>query len=129
GDGDGDVGLARAVDGVIADLLQGPLRHPDLRALDLVALLLQSLDDIVIGHRAEQASVDARLLGDLQLEAVELGAALLRLGELLGLRLLQLGAPRLEGLQVLLRRALRLAMWNLVVSRVTVLVTLDIDTL
>src|SRR3979490_2338929 len=98
--------MQRDLDRVIADLLQRPLRHPDLRALDLVALLLQSLDDVVIGHRAEQASVDARLLRDLQLEAVELRAALLRLGGVYGYGLLQLGAPRLEGLQVVLRRAL-----------------------
>src|SRR6266446_9619053 len=104
--------MQRDLDGVIADLLQRPLRHPDLRALNLVALLLQSLDDVVIGHRAEQASVDSRLLRDLQLEALKLRAALLRLGELFGLRLLQLGALRLESLQVLLRRALRLAVRN-----------------
>ena len=64
---------------------------------------LQRLDDVVVGDRAEQAPVGPGLLRDLQGEAVELRAALLRLGELLGLRLLQLGAPRLERLQVLLR--------------------------
>src|SRR5438094_8134737 len=94
--------MERDLDGVIADLLQRPLRHPDLRALDLVALLLQSLDDVVIGHRAEQASVDARLLRNLQFEALYLRAALLRLGDLLRLRLLQLCVSRLDSITVVL---------------------------
>jgi hypothetical protein len=34
-----------------------------------VALLLQRLDDVVVGDRAEEAPVDAGLLGDLELEA------------------------------------------------------------
>ena len=57
GDRDGDVGVQRDLDREVAHLLERPLRHADLRALDLVALLLQRFDDVVVGDRAEQAPV------------------------------------------------------------------------
>jgi len=106
---------------VLADLFQRSLRHADVGALDLVALLLQRLDDVVVGDRAEQAAVGARLLRDLDRQAVELRAALLRLGEDVGLRLFQLGAARLERLQVVGRGALRLAVRDEEVAGVAVL--------
>src|SRR5689334_3998752 len=65
-DGDGDVGMQRDLDRVLADLLERSLRHAHVGALHLVPLLLQRLDDVVVGHRAEQAPVGARLLRDLQ---------------------------------------------------------------
>ena len=78
----------------------GPCGRRIIGALDLEALRLQRLDDVVVGDRAEQAPVDAGLLRDLHRQAVELGAAFLRLGQRVGLRLLQLGAARLERGQV-----------------------------
>jgi len=85
-DGRGDVGVQRDLDREVADLLERPLRHAHVGTLDFVALFLQRFDDVVVGDRAEEASVGP-LLRDLQREAVELGAALLRFLQRLGLRL------------------------------------------
>src|SRR6476661_3186622 len=86
-----------------------------------MALLLERLHDVVVGDRAEQAPVDARLLADLELQVLELRRALLRLRQRLVLRLLQLGAAALEMLDVLRGGALRLAMRDEVVASEAVL--------
>src|SRR3954468_3051350 len=77
-DGDRDVGMQRDLDREVAHLLERSLRHPHVRALDLVALFFQRLDDVVVGDRAEQATVRAGLLRDLEREAFQLLAAALR---------------------------------------------------
>src|ERR1043165_6963043 len=71
-DGDGHIGMQRDLQRDLADLLERPLRHADHRPLDLVALLLQLLDDVVVGDRAEQAAVRAGLLRDLDRQTLEL---------------------------------------------------------
>src|SRR5438128_2741733 len=86
-----------------------------------MALLLQRLNDVVVGDRAEEAPIRTRLLRNLDRQAVELGAALLRLGERLRLRLLELGALRLESLEVGFSRALCLAVRDEEVAREAVL--------
>jgi hypothetical protein len=110
---DSHIGVQSDLQRVLADLLQRALRHADVGPLDLVALLLQRLDDVVVGDRAEQAAVGASLLRDLDGQPVELRAALLRLGEDVGLGLLQVGAARFERLQVVARRALPCGMRKL----------------
>ena len=105
------------VERVIADLLERPRRHANHRLFDRVPLRLQGIDDIDVGHRAEEPPVHAGLLRDLHRHALELGAALLRLRELLGRGLLELGALLLEQLQVLGRGALRLALRDQEVAR------------
>jgi len=67
---------------VIANLLQRSRRHPDRRLLDGEAVLLQRLDDVDVGDRAEQPAVDARLLRHLDGEALELLGDLARACEL-----------------------------------------------
>src|SRR5437764_13737160 len=78
-DGGGDVGVQRDLDREIADLLERALRHAHVGALDLVALCLQRLDDVVVRDRAEATAVRPRLLRDLPGQAFELCATLLRL--------------------------------------------------
>src|SRR5919198_4378406 len=121
GDRDGDVGVQRDLDREVAHLLERPLRHAHVGALDLVALALQRLHDVVVRDRAEEPPIGARLLRDLERKPVELGAALLCLGERPGLRFLELGAARFERFQVRLVRALRLALRDEVVAREAVL--------
>ena len=98
------------------------LRHADLQALDLVALLLERFHDVVVGDRAEQTAVGPRLLRDLDLQALELGGALLRLRQGFGLRL---SPARRGGASKCLMfsggGALRLALRDEEVARVAVL--------
>ena len=86
-----------------------------------MALGLQRLDDVVVRDRAEEAPIGARLLRDLQREPLELGAALLRFSERLGLRFLEVHAARFKGFEVRLGRALRLALRDEVVAGEAVL--------
>src|SRR5438046_1506787 len=71
-DVDYDVGVQRDGDGMIPYRFQPPLRQADHRALDLEPLPLERLDDVEIRDRAEQVSVDACLLGDLDHETLQL---------------------------------------------------------
>src|ERR1043165_3355004 len=121
GDRHRHVGVQHDLDRELAHLLERPLRHAHLRALDVVPLLLERLDDVVVGDRAEETSVDARLLADLELQVLELRRAFLRLGQGLVLRLLHPGAAPLEVLDVLGRGALRLAVRDEIVAREAVL--------
>ena len=72
GDRDGDVRVQRDLDREVPHLLERPLRHAHVGALDLVALGLQRLDDVVVRDRAEEAPIGARLLRDLQREPLEI---------------------------------------------------------
>ena len=85
-----DIAVQREREVVIPDRLERPLRQPDRGALDLVSEALQRLGDVVRRDRAEQPAVDAGLARDLDREAVDLRAALLRRGEGVGLGRLSL---------------------------------------
>jgi hypothetical protein len=54
--------VKRDFDGKLADLLERPLRHAHLRALHFVAVLLQRLDDVLVGDGPEKAPVRTGLL-------------------------------------------------------------------
>src|SRR4051812_43776931 len=84
----------------LADVLERAGGHANLRLLHLQALLAERLGDVRVGDGAEQATVDASLLRDLDLHAFELGAALLCGGQLLVGLLLEIGAAALELLEV-----------------------------
>src|SRR5712692_3233263 len=120
-DMDNDVGVQRDRDGMISYRFQRPLRQADHRALDLEPLALERLDDVEIRDRAEQVSVDACLLGDLDHEAFELCAFFLRRRKGLRLSPLKLGALFLELREAFRRRPLRLALGQKVVAGVSVL--------
>jgi hypothetical protein len=76
---------------------------------------VQRFGDVEVGHRAEQAAVHTRLLGDVHGAAVHLLAQRLRGGELLGGGLLELGALGFEFLDrgSVARRAARVGIRKL----------------
>lgn len=85
---------------VLADGLQLAIGHAHLGLFDAFETgLFQTFGDVGVGHRAEQAAVDASLLDDLQLVAVDALTQGLGGGQLLGLDLFQFGAARFEFLQ------------------------------
>src|SRR6267154_375236 len=116
-----DVGVQRDRDRMVSDGFQRPLRQADHRALDLEPLRFQRLDDIEIGDRAEQVSVDACLLRDLDHKALQLGSLFLRRRKSLGLGGLELRAFFLEFGEAFGRCPLRLALGQKIVAGVSVL--------
>lgn len=88
------------LDREFANGLELAIGQTHLRLLDAFETgLLQTFGDVGVGDRAEQATVDAGLLGDLQLEAVDALAQGLGSGQLLGLDLFQFSAAGFEFLQ------------------------------
>jgi hypothetical protein len=115
------VGVQCDRDGMITYRFQRTLRQADHRALDLEPLPLERLDDVEIRDRAEQVSVGARLLGDLDHETLELCALFLGRRKGLRLSLFKLGALFLELGEAFRRRPLRLALRQKIVAGVSVL--------
>ena len=94
-----DVGVQSDLDRVLADGLQVAVGQADLGLFDREVSLLQTFGDVAVGHGTEQTAVDASLLDDLQLVAVQALAQGLGSGQLLGLQLFQFSAAGFEFLQ------------------------------
>src|SRR5690606_37421077 len=120
GDGDQDVHVAVQVqlDVVIADHADRPFRQPYLAALDLDAERRHRLGNVHGPDRAEQLALRARLGLDADRQALELLRACLRGRELLRRPPLELGAALLELGDVLRRRDRRLALRDQIIARV-----------
>src|SRR5690606_9569120 len=116
-----DVGVQHNLGGEVAHSLDGAVGQADLRLLDAFeAVGGKPGGDVHGGDRAEQATVDACLLRQLQGQAIELGAGGFGGGQLLGLGLFDLGAAGLELFEGRIRGAAGDFLRNQVVAGVAV---------
>src|SRR3984893_17256520 len=113
-DRDGDmrrnIGVQRYDQWEVSDVLQLAFGHAYHRLFDGMAEPLQRIDDVDVGHRAEQAAVDARFLCDLYGQASDLFGLSRRFRQSFAGGFFQLASLFLEQLEIFRRRALRLAL-------------------